>query len=131
MSGLTPATVLRSCRYWQMFADCTHGNGTALVAPGTAAAAAGSTVYSMNCYSHSTSLSDHGMSGMTVGGWRMMDALASFIGLSKKALPAGGLFDPAKGFASGTGQDENHHFGLHVVRAESVCFGSTSELGLF
>jgi hypothetical protein len=46
------------------------------------------------------------MSGMTVNGWRMMDALASFIGLSPRALPAGGLFDAAKGFASGKGCDE-------------------------
>ena len=57
----------------------------------------------MNCYSHSTSLSDHGMSGMNIDGWRMMDALASFVGLSKRALPVGGLFDSSKGFASGKG----------------------------
>ena len=62
------------------------------------AAAGGSTVFSMNCYSHSTSLTDYGMSGMNVGGWRMMDALASFLGLSSRVLPAGGLFDPAAGF---------------------------------
>ena len=96
--------------YWQVFADCTHGNASRLVAPGTAAAAAGSTVFSMNCYSHSTSMSDYGMSGMNVHGWRMMDALAAFMGLPGTSthhpagpLPAGGLFDPAVGFSSGKG----------------------------
>jgi hypothetical protein len=32
-----------------------------------------------------------------------MDALASFVGLSQRALPAGGLFDPSVGFSSGKG----------------------------
>lgn len=89
--------------YAQTFADYTHGNASKLIAPGTHAAADGSTVFSMNCHSHSTSLSDYGMTGMNVGGWRMMDALASFIGLSTTPLPVGGLFDSSKGFATGKG----------------------------
>jgi hypothetical protein len=41
---------------------------------------------------------------MNVDGWRMMDALAAFMGLNKtRALPAGGLFDSAEGFSSGPG----------------------------
>ena len=43
------------------------------------------------------------MSGMNVKGWRMMDALASFMGLNKTALPEGGLLDSAKGFSTGPG----------------------------
>ena len=95
----------RALRYAQVFADYTHGNASMLIAPGTPAAKAGSTVFSMNCFSHSTSLTDHGMSGMNVGGYRMMDALADFIGQGQGGapLPAGGFFDPAKGFNSGKG----------------------------
>lgn len=89
--------------YWQVFADYTHRNASELLAAGTPAAAAGSTVFSMNCYTHSTSLSDYGMSVMNISGWRMMDALASFVGLSTNPLPKGGLFDSATGFASGPG----------------------------
>ena len=104
--------------YAQTFADYTHGNASKLIAPGSVAAAHGSTVFSMNCFSHSTSLTDHGMSGMNIDGWRMMDALASFIGLSQKALPVGGLFDPSKGFASGKGCDDP---GPNGPRKQSQC----------
>jgi hypothetical protein len=103
--------------YAQKLAVYTRGNASHLIAPGTVPAADGSTVFSMNCHSHSTSLSDHGMSGMNVGGWRMMDALASFIGLSQRPLPVGGLFDPSEGFGTGEGCD-NPGNGPHV---ESDC----------
>ena len=106
-------TTTQEFAYAQRFADYTHGNASKLIASGTVGAAAGSTVFSMNCHSHSTSLSDHGMSGMNVGGWRMMDALASFVGLSKRVLPSDGLFDSSRGFASGKGCNDPGPNGPH------------------
>jgi hypothetical protein len=120
-------TTPQELAYAQELADFTHGNASKLIGPGTTAAADGSTVFSMNCWSHSTSLTDPGMSGMNIAGWRMMDALASFVGLSSRPLPVGGLFDPSKGFASVRANTPYQFCRLYTARDRKI---STEPLGL-
>lgn len=94
--------------YAATFARRTREGGAGLLAPGSRGAAAGSTVYMMNCYSHATS-GRAGFWDMDVRGWRIADALAAFMGIPwgrvlTEPLPAGGLVDGGGvGFAGGVG----------------------------
>eukprot|EP01052_Picozoa_sp_SAG31_P078098 SAG31_NODE_37558_length_303_cov_0.764706_1_plen_78_part_10 len=60
MIGHHGPTTAEELAYVKEFVSTTHKYATALVEPGAYAVDAGSTVFSMNCYSHSTSLTDYG-----------------------------------------------------------------------